>query len=238
MQKYTIYSIRGFLSRISRHTPVQKAASRHSLWETRLPRLAHGIPSRAVRVSHTRDTGHPQTFLTLASCTNCFFRLPPIGTEKEKCIFAARNPLVQRTLKKEMEIKKRIVTTLLLLATLLTVTNAMVPHHHHAKGVICLKQDLAAMQTCPMHHVPHHHSDSDTCCNDQCSTRFQSPSPSCTPLISPLYPLLFEGNIPEFTPYCIELANERHIDGHEPLGNDNYARTIALRAPPASYSRL
>lgn len=132
--------------------------------------------------------------------------------------------------------RKKHITIVLLLATILTVASTLVPHHHHYGGVICVEQDITSPQDCQEHHLPHHHPESDTCCGDQCATRYQSPSPSQATHLPPIYPtdLLFTCHIADYVFLLMEQAIKRHVILCEIFQSTDYSRTFSLRAPPYS----
>lgn len=130
-----------------------------------------------------------------------------------------------------MKGKRRYISIALLTVNLLMLIVTLIPHHHHLDGAICLKQDIATEQQSPDRHHPGH----DTCCNDECITRFHSPSPTFQHTYSPAY--LFVATL--FTPTLIEhllkpqeQRFKRYYTYRETLHGANHARTFSLRAPP------
>lgn len=69
---------------------------------------------------------------------------------------------------------KRYIVSFLLFISMIMLVVPVIPHHHHADGVICMKNDLTPEPQCPKHH----HPGNDSCCNDGCMTRLNSPTPS------------------------------------------------------------
>lgn len=108
----------------------------------------------------------------------------------------------------------------------------LVPHHHHANGVICVKHDVAPEAQCPEHN---HHHENDSCCSDECPTRFSTPAPNVQVDLGPQHvfiAILFTDFIIEnlLRPQEKQLAN-----GHayrESLHGTNFTRAFGLRAPP------
>lgn len=68
---------------------------------------------------------------------------------------------------------KRYIVSFLLFISMIMLVVPVIPHHHHADGVICMKNDLTPEPQCPKHY---HHPDNDSCCNDGCMTRLNSPT--------------------------------------------------------------
>lgn len=131
-----------------------------------------------------------------------------------------------------MKEKRRYISILLLTVNLLMLIVTLIPHHHHFDGTICMKQDIPAEQQCPTQHRPQH----DTCCNDECMTRFHSPSPNLQNTYGPVY--LFVATL--FTDTIIEhllKPQERRFRNYyiyrEALHDANHAQTFSLRAPPS-----
>ena len=79
---------------------------------------------------------------------------------------------------------KRYILSFLLFISIIMLVVPVIPHHHHANGVICMKNDVTPEPQCPRHH---HHPGNDSCCNDGCMTRLNSPTPSVQADNSPHY---------------------------------------------------
>lgn len=139
-----------------------------------------------------------------------------------------------------MKGKKRIIVTLLFFINIIMLVAAVIPHHHHPNGMICMKQDLPVEQQCPMHNHHHHQSHqpgSDSCCNSECLTRFQSPIPSIHTDSGPDY--VFIATL--FTDVIIEhllRPQERRVKNYyvyrDSLHGTDTPRATSLRAPPYS----
>lgn len=130
-----------------------------------------------------------------------------------------------------MKRKKPIIVALLFLINIIMLIVAVIPHHHHSDGMICMKQDLPVEQQCPAHH----HPENDSCCSNECMTRFHSRTPSVQPDSGPDY--VFIATL--FTDFIIEQLlrpQERRIKHyyiyHDPLHGTDIHRAIPLRAPP------
>lgn len=91
---------------------------------------------------------------------------------------------------------KRYIVSFLLFISMIMLVVPVIPHHHHADGVICMKNDLTPEPQCPKHH----HPGNDSCCNDGCMTRLNSPTPSVQADNNPHY--LFTAIL--FTDFIIE----------------------------------
>ena len=135
-----------------------------------------------------------------------------------------------------MKGKKRIIVAMLFLINIIMLVAAVIPHHHHPNGMICMKQDLPVEQQCPMH--PHQHQpESDPCCNSECLTHFQSPTPSIHTDNGPDY--VFITTL--FTNVIIEhllRPQERRVRNYyvcrDSLHGTETPRATSLRAPPYS----
>lgn len=139
-----------------------------------------------------------------------------------------------------MKGKKRIIVTLLFFINIIMLVAPVIPHHHHPDGMICMKQDLPVEQQCPMHNHHHHQNHqpgSDSCCNSECLTRFQSPIPSIHTDSGPDY--VFIATL--FTDVIIEhllRPQERRVKNYyvyrDSLHGTDTPRATSLRAPPYS----
>ena len=139
-----------------------------------------------------------------------------------------------------MKGKKRIIVTLLFFINIIMLVAAVIPHHHHPDGMICMKQDLPVEQQCPMHNHHHHQNHqpgSDSCCNSECLTRFQSLIPSIHTDSGPDY--VFIATL--FTDVIIEhllRPQERRVKNYyvyrDSLHGTDTPRATSLRAPPYS----
>lgn len=108
----------------------------------------------------------------------------------------------------------------------------LVPHHHHANGVICVKHDVVPEAQCPEHN---HHHKNDSCCSDECPTRFSTPAPNVQVDLGPQHvfiAILFTDFIIEslLRPQEKQLANGYAY--RESLHGTNFTRAFGLRAPP------
>ena len=128
---------------------------------------------------------------------------------------------------------KRYIVSFLLFISMIMLVVPVIPHHHHADGVICMKNDLTPEPQCPKHY---HHPDNDSCCNDGCMTRLNSPTPSVQADNNPHY--LFTAIL--FTDFIIEnlfRPQERRIKNYyayrESLHGTAVNRAFGLRAPPS-----
>ena len=127
---------------------------------------------------------------------------------------------------------KRYIVSFLLFISMIMLVVPVVGHHHHADGVICMKNDLTPEPQCPKHY---HHPGNDSCCNDGCMTRLNSPTPSVQADNNPHY--LFTAIL--FTDFIIEnlfRPQERRIKNYyayrESLHGTAVNRAFGLRAPP------
>lgn len=128
--------------------------------------------------------------------------------------------------------KKRIILFFMFFISMIMLAVPVIPHHHHANGIICMKNDRTPEPQCPKHH---HHQDNDSCCNDECLTRFNSPAPTVQPDSGPHY--VFIATL--FTDFIIEnlfKPQERRIRNYyayrESLHSTVINRATGLRAPP------
>ena len=126
---------------------------------------------------------------------------------------------------------KRYIVSFLLFISMIMLVVPVIPHHNHADGVICMKNDLTPEPQCPKHH----HPGNDSCCNDGCMTRLNSPTPSVQADNNPHY--LFTAIL--FTDFIIEnlfRPQERRIKNYyayrESLHGTAVNRAFGLRAPP------
>mgnify|MGYP007020193470 CR=1 FL=1 len=127
---------------------------------------------------------------------------------------------------------KRYIVSFLLFISMIMLVVPVIPHHHHADGVICMKNDLTPEPQCPKHYQQ---PDNDTCSNDGCMTRHNTPTPSDQADNSP--PYLFTAIL--FTDFIIEnlfRPQERRIKNYyayrESLHGTAVNRAFGLRAPP------
>ena len=133
-----------------------------------------------------------------------------------------------------MKGNKRFIVTILFLINIIMLVAAVIPHHHHPNGMICMKHDMPVEHKCPVHN---HHSASDSCCDSECMTRFQSPIPTLQTDSGPDY--VFIATL--FTDVIIEhllRPQEKRIKNfyvyRDSLHGANIPRTFSLRAPPYS----
>ena len=121
---------------------------------------------------------------------------------------------------------KRYIVSFLLFISMIMLVVPVIPHHHHADGVICMKNDLTPEPQCPKHH----HPGNDSCCNDGCMTRLNSPTPSVQADNNPHY--LFTAIIIEnlFRPQERRIKN--YYAYRESLHGTAVNRAFGLRAPP------
>lgn len=152
--------------------------------------------------------------------------------------------------------KKRFIVTLLFFINMIMLVAAVFPHHHHNNGMICMKQDLPAEQQCPnqdnpcnqpcnhpnhqpcnhhSNHYPFHHPENDSCCSNECLTRFHSPTPSVQTDNGPDY--VFIATL--FTDVIIEhllRPQEKRVKNYyifrDSLHGTDTPRATSLRAPP------
>lgn len=127
---------------------------------------------------------------------------------------------------------KRYIVSFLLFISMIMLVVPVIPHHHHADGVICMKNDLTPDPQCPKHY---HHPDNDSCCNDGCMTRLNSPTPSVQADNNPHYlftAILFTDFIIEnlFRPQSDVLRIITHTGSLSTVPAVN--RAFGLRAPP------
>ncbi|WP_455587748.1 DUF6769 family protein [Bacteroides sp.] len=127
---------------------------------------------------------------------------------------------------------KRYIFYFLFIISIIMLAVPLVPHHHHAKGVICMKHDVAPEAQCPAHEHDH---ESDSCCSSECLTRFSSPAPNVQTDLGPQYvfiAILFTDFIIEnlFRPLEKQLTDESVY--RESLHGTNITRAFGLRAPP------
>lgn len=132
-----------------------------------------------------------------------------------------------------MKGKKRIIVTLLFFINIIMLVATVIPHHHHPNGMICMKHDLPIEQQCPKHH----HPGSDSCCNSECLTHFQSSLPSIHSHSNPDY--VFIATL--FTDVIIEhllRPQEKRVKNYyvfrDSLHGTDFHRATSLRAPPYS----
>lgn len=131
--------------------------------------------------------------------------------------------------------RKQCILALLLFVNIIMLVIPVLPHHHHPNGMICMKHDLPADNDCPEHH--HNHDSNDSCCKNECLTRFDSPRPSMHIDHGPqfiLIAVLFTYDIIEnlLQPQDKGL-NLRYAFYRESLHGTNISRAFSLRAPPA-----
>ena len=133
-----------------------------------------------------------------------------------------------------MKGKKRFIVTMLLFINMIMLVAAVIPHHHHSNGTICMKHDLPIEQQCPVHN---HHTANDSCCDNECMTRFHTPIPSVQTDNGPDY--VFIATL--FTDLIIEnlfRPQEKRIKNfyvyRDSLHGTNIPRALSLRAPPYS----
>lgn len=131
-----------------------------------------------------------------------------------------------------MKGKKRFIISLLLFINIFMLVVAVIPHHHHPDGMICMKHDLPVDHECPAHN---HHAGSDSCCSNECMTRFESRAPSVNPDNEPDYVLITT----LFTEVIIEhllRPQEKRVKNYyvyrDSLHGTNIPRALSLRAPP------
>ena len=131
-----------------------------------------------------------------------------------------------------MKGKKRLIVTMLFFINIIMLVAAVIPHHHHPDGMICMKHDIPVEHKCPAHN---HHQGTDSCCDNECMTRFQSPIPSVQTHSGPDY--VFIATL--FTDVIIEQLlrpQEKRIKNfyvyRDSLNGTNIPRTFSLRAPP------
>lgn len=137
-----------------------------------------------------------------------------------------------------MKRKKGFIVTLLFFINIVMLIAAVIPHHHHPDGMICMKQDVPVEQQCPIHHHhPVHHSENDSCCNNECITRFHSPIPSIQTDGRPEYVFiatLFTDGIIEHLLRPQERRVKNYYVYRDSLHGADFVRTASLRAPPYS----
>lgn len=133
-----------------------------------------------------------------------------------------------------MKGKKRIILSMLLFINIVMLVIAVIPHHHHPDRMICMKHDLPVEHQCPAHN---HHAGSDSCCDSECMTRFQFPTPSVQSDNGPDYVLIAT----LFTDVIINhllRPQEKRIKNYyvyrDSLHGTIIPRTLSLRAPPCS----
>lgn len=133
-----------------------------------------------------------------------------------------------------MKKNKRNIVLFLFFINIIMLIVPVIPHHHHPNGMICMKHDLPVEQQCRTHH---HHPGSDSCCDSECMTRFESSTPVLQTDSGPDY--VFIATL--FTDQIIESIlrpQEKRINNEfvyrESLHGTNISRALGLRAPPCS----
>lgn len=135
-----------------------------------------------------------------------------------------------------MKGKRKFIVPSLLIINMLMLVTTLIPHHHHLEGSICIKRDIATEQQCPVHHVPHHHPENDACCDGNCVTRVQSPSPSPQTYHGPEHVLvttLFTDRIIEFLSHPLARRFRNYYTYLESLHSVALSHALSLRAPPS-----
>lgn len=128
---------------------------------------------------------------------------------------------------------KRYIVCFLFLLSMIMLAVPAIPHHHHANGVICMKNDVAADTP----RTAHHHAGNDTCCNDGCLTRFDSPTPAGQANNGPQYvfiAILFTDVIIENLLKPQEQRIKNYYAYRESLHGTDISPTYGLRAPPSA----
>ena len=126
---------------------------------------------------------------------------------------------------------KRYIVSFLLFISMIMLVVPVIPIIIMPMAWICMKNDLTPEPQCPKHH----HPGNDSCCNDGCMTRLNSPTPSVQADNNPSY--LFTAIL--FTDFIIEnlfRPQERRIKNYyayrESLHGTAVNRAFGLRAPP------